>query len=1127
MKIYSVVFILAFLAVGCTEQGKPVHEHERALPSDTGRAGTETSPATEPTPEVQAMQLTAENSADPVNEVLIPLGAKVLDLKRVGDVSMRVSRVAMDELEAFNRLFLKYAAQMPGDARLKKLLTDYATALEYRCDLIASSCDGIRYFKISASSSDVAKLVIKAQPDKHYRFTYIALALSNRNWDGELANLLLIRAADLRNQVEERFFRAAVTQLETAFSLVAKRSLSNDEFKNFLSDIRIWEVLESPQLAVSAATRETAFALIARSGFMYGTDGAMTPEFRRVVEAQASSERGLYAIQNRLRAMPFFHPEAVGAKFETQKDEIFFALDAVATGGISSQAGSLLLLGSKASVEDITARIQNYTRLAFSEAVLDATQKAKQLFDTPMPIGERLDVTLRRSSNIKSVWVELASVLRPLESLAEIQISQRALARGSDQESALKEIFRGLGKTINMAAVYPHSLLFYYQLELKGFKTRISSADGNYSRDYDGSTLISDLMNGDPLFLMKHGENEDALTAFEILHGMDMAMRLGVFEVLGINPGDFIAKFVAGLTKNDIRQVETFTNNIRDRFTSQTGTLFTQACAEFREGGKSLIPRRFMFWEAKTSPYFGPLLSSSAQTMTASSIQYSPDSKRNYFASVDGSMFYPEYQYAESLEKTRTELSNSLRWTEILLTSYRSYLSHTLKLSEADVQARMKKAEAEAARVKEKRRQVVRRGVELFQTYGRCYYAMEIRDSEIKQKLIQASMAYFRQVYSDVQKLRASTQPSITELQQIVARHTFTGLPSDYRGQSQISAEGYNLNMVDMYIRFAQFMQSGLKTERETIEPIAPHVLYDLGLKMDKDVKFMSEGRMRPIYYSKNESTFVANALRAMMESGQISWFEPNTRNTAIENWRVMLESIITLYKLDRVVNGDNATMKGQDIIDLQQLAADIFKRDPSKRALFNLVGLEYDLKYTASGVEGLFFTLARPSDVVAIQRAMGIFDMPGVLMNREVLGYDYDVQFWSLEPGKRAEVTPRTGYLKVALNYHHARAVTSRTPTILPFSPALDTAMDKMMRDWIGAETKAVRDYHNSALAYLTEIVKLPAELRPRVDITNAISISSPLLNDHVINDFNKTMTDFEAATNGCFASATCRDFQ
>jgi hypothetical protein len=333
--------------------------------------------------------------------------------------------------------------------------------------------------------------------------------------------------------------------------------------------------------------------------------------------------------------------------------------------------------------------------------------------------------------------------------------------------------------------------------------------------------------------------------------------------------------------------------------------------------------------------------------------------------------------------------------------------------------------------------------------------------------------------------------------------------------------------MVDMYIRFGMFMKEGLRTEREYIPPVAPHITYDLGLKLDQDIPFMREGRIQPLYFNADESTFVANALRTMINTNQISWFVPTMRSTAIENWRELLETAITLYRLDRMVNGERARMTAQDIIDLQQSAADQFKRSPEKREFFKMVGIEYELKYTASGVDGLFFALARTGETLAIDHSVGIFDIPGRLMNLDVLGYDYDVPFWSVEPGRRVEIIPRTGYFKSARDYYNARSVTSRSASILPYNRNLDQTMDKMMREWIGGELNSVRNYHEATIAYLNQVVKRPVEDRPRIDFNGAISITSPLLSDSVVNDFTKRVSDFNAVTGNCFVQTSCPDFR
>ena len=259
MKTARLLFLLMSLTlVNCTEKGKPVIRHD----SDQ-RQQSPDQPATRQDPRAQVQ---AVNTAD-----LNTLAARVLEEARIRDLRSYGNRLVRDELTALNDRLVR---TLPKDRpTLIPLLKNYVSRLQLECGEIKASCLGLKYFKISATSVEVLKMMAQMPEFENQagRLLLFAIELKNALSDNTLLRLLIEKVSPTNSAVR--------SMLETALMSAAEDLRDPVKLREFLESVKSWELAGNKKWMLGSGAQAALWSMIARARMMYDPNGRIRSEF--------------------------------------------------------------------------------------------------------------------------------------------------------------------------------------------------------------------------------------------------------------------------------------------------------------------------------------------------------------------------------------------------------------------------------------------------------------------------------------------------------------------------------------------------------------------------------------------------------------------------------------------------------------------------------------------------------------------------------------------------------------------------------------------------------------------------------------------------------------------------------
>ncbi|MBX3021151.1 MAG: hypothetical protein KF799_05685 [Bdellovibrionales bacterium] len=1087
----SALLILTLLtAVACTEKGKPYSEH------DSARGTLRPRPVTEISPSENAVPLDAMS--------LQELATRVLSLESVRDPKNLSSRRAQDELITLNNKILNASAEERSSAAFRRVLMDYAQALQTDCGRFADGCIGFKYFDRAPSSAQVAKLIAKHDSQLYFKMLLYAVKLKPTGWDGELAEMLLKKP---ETTADSEYAKATQSLLEVALQSIQHHRKDVKESRRFLDSIDAWKLISKREWALSDAGGNALYAMLADSGMLYGEKGGLHPGLLQRIQEQSLEPKGYMAQQKWLQSQTDFRVDAIGVKIIPQMDELLYLIDAVYTGKISSDGGVRLFASSKRSVQDLETATQNYFRLQFVVSLLESTRLAKKIFEARVQVEDLFFYAIQESASIQSVWSTFRGRVLPLQNFA---ISAARARRDSEAaQNRLRLIFESVDKSIAMTSVYPHELVLFHILSQKRFHLRLMNG-----RTIDTSDLIRMLFEQQFPPLFSYADSQVALNQMELLHAVDMAIRTNLMQAANVDPDDFISGTVQRLSQKPMAVIDSNMGRIANRLDQSADyTTFKQACEEFQSG--KLHPRTYYFTQSRSSGYYGKLIDTAFASIASASTTESMTS--GSIARTEAALMYMDKSYSELLETARLDLGNSLRAANAMLTSYRSYLK-LLQLNETQILEKTKKTRTMIARLEAARERVLRLSKKWYDDIGFCYWPAIRRDVEMATRLLEMETAYLRSIHHRMTRLRSQTLND-SERQRILNSIRFTGLPSGFSGHDQFVDGGYNYSQIDAMIRISRYLKQGLTTESETLPPVAPHVTADLGQKLDLNVDIVRESMQTIIPYSVDEQAFVNSGLQILFRRGAgrayLNWFGDTIM--ALTTWDAVLRGMISLHRLELEVRGTTDIAPAADALKTQEEILKFVEITPQQRELYRI--LRVSNKFMPLMYD--YRMLRWDGENSRIINTWGIFDLPVRLAEEEVLGDAWD----AYTTGTSAALLPlRLTYISAGQMYFNLRA--NRPQMVIPFNPDLDRQMTASVRKFVQTEIQGIRAFHSATDNYITQIQKRPVNQRPRFDMNMFESFTSPLLDPNIVSTWNSKIQRFNQTTANCY-TANCPIFE
>jgi hypothetical protein len=408
------------------------------------------------------------------------------------------------------------------------------------------------------------------------------------------------------------------------------------------------------------------------------------------------------------------------------------------------------------------------------------------------------------------------------------------------------------------------------------------------------------------------------------------------------------------------------------------------------------------------------------------------------------------------------------------------------------------------------------------------------KGEEIQNEVIKAEQAYLRQVYRDIRALRRQGGDKILRDQEIRKKYVFKGLPEDFPGLDKIDDNGYLYHRLDLLVRIGRYISDGLKTDRETIDAIAPNLQMNFGNSMISEIEASRPSEEKYLLFTDTEEEFVKSGMRLIfrVHRPMLNW---NLNGSRVAGWEERISSMVSLYRLEN----SEMTAKGQSLFS----ADDIIEEHRGFLKLTEISPFEAEL-YTSlqkqEKYEPIFFStilLNLDSGRSRVREILGLFDFPSLLVTSDILGFNFNLVQLAKDRGVSEDpqasheidrVMPRRdGYFSLGKTYFKSRSVRTRGSLMLEFNPELDRHLDREIRHRVDWEIGRVNHFRDSLEKKILEYRKSPVGEQPRFDLNLRESIREPWLNDRIFLDFDLKLGRFHRDTQDCFRNNKCADFQ
>lgn len=1153
-RVIERLFIISasMLALACTEQGEVIHKHEPSVYELENISDSQSDEAVDSLEAHQSyadwVSLLMQEGVDRVDDIIQPMFRQLF-----GDAASRYNSILNPEFLAdkdnarslvlLNQLLLQELKKDTQNQTIKSLRDEYLSIFIYHCAFDRTECNGLDFFSQASNTADFIAEALIAKPNMdvrtYYKYIYIAFTLKNRHYNKKLLELFVSRSGEywesIRNQgyKEEDLFismlNLSVVQLaENGESDLARELLYKLHFFDFsLTSLTSDQLIEGRFLMRLAASAD----------YFYSVDGNLNPQLKQaMVRQEQESSSGRYKLNrlqsnkgDLLRALNFLPPDV--------ESESYYIIDRLFEGHINIDMALILWSSvSNKNLDQFKNLVQRYVRLQFLNTLSITSDLAHELFNNPHIQTERLlSHAFSSSTRIRPYWLDFKSNSKKLSQFVYTAI------RDFNDETLKKEFedfFGSLDRNIKFTSVYPQLMVIFYRLSQESFELSIPfSTKKLYSRD-----ILTMLFAGEIPPFFQYSDDMSALTPYEILYSFDMALKIGVFEAFNISVDDFIAQLVGRISESGLRSLWEWNQRFNDAYSSNPSySRFVQICGEAR--GESVVPRRMSPNDFHGSPILSEEILLGFEGIVGSKTSFSNGVTHN----LAGAFFMID-PYLDVAEMVRVELPRWLETLEVLETSYRNYLVYAKSFSEEEVASQIPQTRRLKARLKNA-------SIDFYSQFNHrqkevlsCYYDILAYHMEAKSRILDMERAYLEQVHRDMLRLR-NHDLSEMEKRRIQESYWLAGLPDNFKGFDRIEADSYSYNQLDFYLRMSRYLREGLETETESFRPLAPHIEVEFGenLNIDRALYFESNSHAIPFFTSTRD--FVSSGLSYLTQSSggtveqgsYVSWYGARESEALrkIHRYEVGLMTVFKAREVDYYpmecfverVCGEKDVLRGRlveakDILDAHEKFLDLLRFTATERRIFSYFSnLNKYYDYMLAHIAFAGFVPGAP------RRYLGLFDLPADLATRGLYGYTY---IFEIDPPEERHAVAadsayesRRDFLQRGRDYFAAVDPLSRGYFLFPVTQEIEDYLDRQVLNLIHGEIQSfealVKELRDKDSHYLS----LAEEDRPRLDLNFKISPSVPILNPHILYNFEQRVTNFHSATGNCFKNpevVSCR---
>lgn len=1087
--VYSLTAI--FLLGACTERGRPIHEHEPKAAN---------SPAPDPT---ASETPSAGNAAADISNPLV-LATQVLDPKRVRDPNSLSNESFRDQLIALNRAILDWPAERREEKQLTVLLENYARAVDLDCEELKSRCPGRRYFLLSGDSFAVLKLAAKKAPEaRKPRLIFWAIELKNRQADNELLSLAVKHVTPAVAAADARLYATLGNFIETAIELAANSTTSPAEAKKFAGSIPLWNLLGEKSWKLGRPAQQKLWVMASRAGAFHAADGNLVPEFRRLMEEYDGLPHSLRSNEMELKAADGIHPEALGARFSQNRDELDFLMDAVYMQKLSAaEAAAIFGAGPRSSAE-LTSRLEAYSRLRFAWGLYKSSRVASKIFRADVETKNLMTYAVSQSSRVREIWGPMEAAFLYLKNFAELALKSR-----EDGAPFLAEVSSRLGsfeRTVNIASVYPHLLMLFHLMSQEDFDIELQSLS------HLTAAKVMDLAFwGYFLPNLKYTSGTGVkLNTFELLYAFDFAVRSGSFQAMEIKPDDFMSDTLLRLTEETEALLNLNFERIDSRLRQAVGAEdFKQTCRALGDG--HFAEKVLNLGELQLSSYFGGFIKN--LTTAVSSLGGSGATLPGGKTSVnDMGVYYADIEFGEALERARLNLGQHLRTGEAMLRSYSHYLATYEGLSAPQIKARTRQTRKKLEQIRLLRETALAKARQWQEEIGRCYLKAQLKELEVHRELLRHEEAFLRQVHRDVRTFRSAPESVREGLREA---YRLKNLEGGFPGLDEISENGYRVSQLNLLVRFKNYLGE-----------IAPYIRVAMPSKFDSKQPLVTGVKTYLVPFLEDEDRFVQTALKTYFAKGDpfLQWLNISGRLLA---WNQMLRTMAITQRLEVELKPNDVRATSDAMLDLHEDALALLRLTSEDRRLFEILRVDARFSLLTLDEKIVGFPMDPNTGVRRLQDTWGIYDLPMKMMNRQVLGSEYD------DEDLDAVISPlyqpkRFGFMQLGQDYFNARSPQTRGPLVIDFNPRLDRFLDVSIANFVNREIRTTQGFHEALARRVGRAASLSPELRPRADVNVDVSIVSPWINPNLARSFEGDLKTFMQRTQNCYENLLCENFK
>ncbi len=1107
-KFISIIAVI-WLQIGCTERGQPIVEHEDPAYS-VRQTEPQDSSAILPTEDSKNWSGLVATSNDPMTKVILPLAKTVLHLSRVGSLELQESRAVLDELITLNNLVIQTNPAQRASLAFRQVMGLYLSALKFECEQFQATCKGLNYLQRAGNSSVVLRIISELNPTIRFQALLYSVKLKNSNPDFELLRALFKAIPSELSKPEQSAHIALRSFAATTIQVAANTVQDTQQVHELLDAINAWEQLSNRSNPLEPATLAAIADMVARSNYLYSSDGSLKPELKQFVLNSSKSPSSLVMQQHKIKGLAQMNEGPNGVQPLDAHNEIIFFIEQFESGHLGVPAAAALIGQTKRSSAAILSIFLNYYRLKFLVTVHTSLPLIKDVFAVPYQGRALVNHVVSQSKSLQASWINFKTQGQKLKSIFELAVQKRR-----DAARYVRQFDVLIGSTdhsITMSVTFPLMIALFQ----RAYDARETIRLPNFTQ-VPFEKLMPQLLGGHIASFIPLVDGKILLTSPEVLHTFDMGLRNEIFSTLNLDIDQFIHNSMTQTTGEHVAYIDSTMGKIRSRFAEvQAFRQFLDVCKEFTDG--QLMPRQFYLADLVGGAfYYGRSLdrkfNDSIFTIGSESGKRPGDLPTSSLG-----IRYIDGAYTEAIERARLDLGTGIRLGQALLSSYRSHLQSSGKTS-AEVTQLTKKSQAYISSLQAKQKSVLAESKEWFDSHGKCHWQISARQVEVQVAIFEAEKSYFRYIHQLMTNLR-QTPVTPEALASVQGKISFHNLPSDFRGTDEISANRYKLTRIDALIRIAGYL-SGRHHNAfgPNVKAIAPqHVRVSMGNELTLETEVVRDSHETEISYHADADTFVWSAIKALTNPGNYGLQSSNKvallptdfeYSARVNFWRHYSAMLIQLNRLEAEFTTQKTRSFPQLLLWQEQEA--ILK----------------SLAYHPEEIERFqrTNTLSRSSSSSAFDKALGpiqapwgLFDMPLQLATEPELGDNLLIRDVGMTPPPSSRQT----YLEIGLKYYRARAEGVRKPLIVPYNSEMDKELDRTIGKFVRTELKSIADFVSDGQAYTDEIKLRPKSDQPYADLDVNNRITGPFLSEHILTTYQHKLRSFHRATNNCFTSDT-----